>query len=73
MRKEQKSDGAMRDGLVDFLGGVRWWRHDGVPERTLSTYWSRLGGFNGIFEALARTRGKPDRLMIDATRQGIAW
>ena len=29
--------------------------------------WSRLGVFNKIFAALARTGGKPERIMIDAT------
>jgi putative transposase len=29
--------------------------------------WSRLGLFNKIFAELARTGGKPERIMIDAT------
>ena len=29
--------------------------------------WSRLGVFNKMFAALARTGGKPERIMIDAT------
>ena len=29
--------------------------------------WSRLGVFNRIFAELAAKRGKPDRLMVDAT------
>jgi transposase len=29
--------------------------------------WSRLGVFNKIFAELARTGGKPERIMIDAT------
>ena len=29
--------------------------------------WSRMGVFNKMFAALARTGGKPERIMIDAT------
>lgn len=40
------------------------------PHKTLYNRfvrWSRVGVFNKIFAELAAARGKPDRLMIDAT------
>ncbi len=40
------------------------------PHKTLYNRfvrWSRMGVFNKIFAELAAARGKPDRLMIDAT------
>ena len=40
------------------------------PHKTLYNRfvrWSKMGVFNKIFAELAASRGKPDRLMIDAT------
>jgi putative transposase len=52
--------------------GLRW--RDALreygPHKTIYNRfvrWSRMGVFNKIFAALARTGGKPERIMIDAT------
>ena len=60
-------------GIVFVIrNGLRWRdapREYG-PHKTIYNRfvrWSRLGVFNKIFAELARTAGKPARLMIDAT------
>ena len=52
--------------------GLRWRDalHEYGPHQTIYyrfVRWSRMGVFNRIFAALAAKRGKPERLMIDAT------
>jgi len=61
-------------GAIVFVikNGLRWRdapREYG-PHKTIYNRfvrWSRLGVFNKIFAELARTGGKPERIMIDAT------
>ena len=60
-------------GIVFVIkNGLRWRDapRDYGPHKTIYNRfvrWSRLGVFNKIFAELARTGGKPARIMIDAT------
>jgi len=61
-------------GIIFVLkNGLRWRDAPAAygPHKTIYNRfirWSRLGVFNRIFAELAAKSGKPDRLMIDATR-----
>ena len=67
-------DGRRIVSAIAFVikNGLRW---RDAPERygphktiyNRFVRWSRLGVFNQIFAELARTGGKPNRIMIDAT------
>ena len=60
-------------GIIFVIGNGLQWRDAPAqygPAKTIYNRfirWSRLGVFNKIFAALSAKRGKPDRLMIDAT------
>jgi putative transposase len=66
-------------GIIFIIRNGLHWRDApaeyGPPETIYNPFirWSRMGVFNKIFEALAAKGGKPDQLMIDATRPATTF
>jgi len=56
----------IRNGLCWRDAPAEYGPHKTIYNRFIR--WSRMGVFNKIFASLAAKGGKPDQLMIDATR-----